>query len=371
MKKAIFAYFGWDAPVRQRMELIRRAGFDSVMLWWGNNLQEIEEQLACCERCGLEICNAHLPFEDCNRLWLPGADGDACADRLCAALAECGEFHIPVAVIHLSRSPQPPAPNEPGLARLRRIAEAARQAGVKPALENLRSLPHLKRALGDPGLSDVGFCWDTGHHHYMSPERNLLADYGSRLAALHLNDNCGDADTHLLPFDGTSDWTAVTAALAHLGFNGTLSLEVQMDRSERYAQCSPEEFLTRAMASVCRLEQLIERKKKIYEYLGKTVSVKIDRPMGYVHQKASYCLTYPLNYGYIEGVYVQGVAKPLTAFTGRAAAVVHRADDVEDKLIAVPEGSVLTRAEAQEAVRFAEQYYDSRIEMAGEGANQA
>lgn len=44
------------------------------------------------------------------------------------------------------------------------------------------------------------------------------------------------------------------------------------------------------------------RKALVNSYLGKTVTIKIDRPIGYVHQKKNYMLTYPLNYGYIPGV---------------------------------------------------------------------
>lgn len=72
------------------------------------------------------------------------------------------------------------------------------------------------------------------------------------------------------------------------------------------------------------------RKALAWSYLGKTVTVKVDRPIGYVHKKENYSLTYPINYGYIPGViggdseeldvYVLGVDKPLETFTGR---VVH------------------------------------------------
>ena len=45
-----------------------------------------------------------------------------------------------------------------------------------------------------------------------------------------------------------------------------------------------------------------ERKEQVKSYLGKTVKIGIDRPIGYVHKKEKYSLTYPINYGYIPGV---------------------------------------------------------------------
>ena len=116
-----------------------------------------------------------------------------------------------------------------------------------------------------------------------------------------------------------------------------------------------------------------ERKALARSYLGKTVHIGIDRPIGYVHHKGKYDLVYPINYGYIPGVlggdgeemdvYLLGVDAPVKEFDAHIIAIVHREDDVEDKLIGVPEGMTFTAEEIAAAVRFQEQYYHSHIEM--------
>lgn len=115
------------------------------------------------------------------------------------------------------------------------------------------------------------------------------------------------------------------------------------------------------------------RKALVKSYLGKTVSIKIDRPIGYVHQKKNYTLTYPINYGYIPGVlggdgeeldvYLLGVDIPVSEFTGIIIGIVHRHNDVEDKLVMAPEGTSFTVEEIADAVGFQEQYYQSEIEL--------
>ncbi|MDO4572972.1 MAG: inorganic diphosphatase [Clostridia bacterium] len=117
-----------------------------------------------------------------------------------------------------------------------------------------------------------------------------------------------------------------------------------------------------------------ERKKQARGFLGKTVTVKIDRPLGYVHKKEKYSLTYPINYGYIPGiiggdgealdVYVLGVTEPISEFTGKIIGIIYREDDVEDKLVAAPEGMTFHQAEIAKAVHFQEQYYKTTIEVA-------
>lgn len=116
-----------------------------------------------------------------------------------------------------------------------------------------------------------------------------------------------------------------------------------------------------------------ERKALVKSYLGKTVNIKIDRPIGYVHKKENYSLTYPINYGYIPGVvggdgeeldvYLLGVDKPVTEYTAKVIGIAHRENDVEDKLIAAPCDLNFTREEIEKSINFQEQYYKTYIEV--------
>ena len=115
-----------------------------------------------------------------------------------------------------------------------------------------------------------------------------------------------------------------------------------------------------------------ERKALARSFLGKTVHIGIDRPIGYVHQKETYALTYPINYGYIPDVlgsdgeemdvYLLGVDIPVEKFDAHIIAIIHREDDVEDKLVGAPEGITFTKEEIAAAVHFQEQYYRSYVE---------
>ena len=115
-----------------------------------------------------------------------------------------------------------------------------------------------------------------------------------------------------------------------------------------------------------------QREELICRYLGKTVTVVIDRPIGYHHVTKGIHLDYTINYGFLPGVtggdgeeqdvYVLGIAEPLECFTGPVIGVVRRRDDNEDKLIAAPEGLHLTGAQMAEAIHFVEKYFDSTIE---------
>lgn len=104
--------------------------------------------------------------------------------------------------------------------------------------------------------------------------------------------------------------------------------------------------------------------------LGQTVTVTVDRPLGSVHPEHK-GLRYPVNYGYVQGVvaqdgeeqdaYILGVGQPVAEFSGKVIAVIHRKDDVEDKLVVVPDGVDMTKDEIRKAVWFTEQYFDIEI----------
>ena len=112
-------------------------------------------------------------------------------------------------------------------------------------------------------------------------------------------------------------------------------------------------------------------KKKVQpeSFAGKKVHIVVDRPIGYNHKG----IIYPVNYGYIPGVfagdgeeqdvYILGVSHPLREFDGIIIGAALRKDDVEDKLIAAPEGMTFSPEEMAQAVRFQEQYFDTEIRL--------
>ena len=75
----------------------------------------------------------------------------------------------------------------------------------------------------------LAICYDFGHANLANPghTREDLLAIGQRLKAVHVNDNRGTADEHLMPFHGTVDWKAAMAALAEIGYTGDLTYEIQ------------------------------------------------------------------------------------------------------------------------------------------------
>jgi sugar phosphate isomerase/epimerase len=139
-------------------------------------------------------------------------------------------------VLHLGipvGQPIPADDNDAAAVRrsLEPIAEACESAGLQLALEVIpNDLATADAVLawltGDLELGRTAACLDVGHAHLTggAPEAaDVLSGY---IVTTHIHDNRGKTDEHLMPFDGTIDWTATLTALWKVGYTGPLVFEV-------------------------------------------------------------------------------------------------------------------------------------------------
>ena len=105
------------------------------------------------------------------------------------------------------------------------------------------------------------------------------------------------------------------------------------------------------------------------EYLNKTITIKIDRPMGSRHPKHGFF--YPVNYGFVPNTtsgdgeeldaYLLGVFEPVETYTGKCIAIIHRTDDNDDKLIIIPKDKSYTLDQIRALTEFQERFFESGI----------
>jgi sugar phosphate isomerase/epimerase len=236
----------------QSLASIRRAGFEAADLnfasysrpgepmtkddWqtWTSRILETAGAL------GLPLTQSHAYFWDTKgRAPEEGDEGMALLRR---SLTAARRMHIPVIAVHpISVSGENGYSCARSLAANRelllRCQEWCGPDGPRIAVENMvpaqdglrfgvlpEHLLNLLDALNDPSF---GICWDFGHAHLAGlSQPDALALTGSRLIALHVNDNLGDRDMHFSPYQGTIDWSSAMRALKKTGYEGDLTFEV-------------------------------------------------------------------------------------------------------------------------------------------------
>lgn len=114
------------------------------------------------------------------------------------------------------------------------IAEFAKGGPTRICLENLPG-PHsgmrvpadFRSLVQASGIDNAGICLDTSHANIDKldiPE--FIRDAGADLCALHISDNLGAHDDHMLPYGrGVIAWGPIMAALREVSYDGLFNFE--------------------------------------------------------------------------------------------------------------------------------------------------
>lgn len=78
-------------------------------------------------------------------------------------------------------------------------------------------------------------CWDTGHGNCEGNQYDDILAIGSDLYAVHINDNSGRGDEHVLPYFGTVNMDEIMNALIDINYKGIFTFEC--DAPLRPAKC--------------------------------------------------------------------------------------------------------------------------------------
>lgn len=273
VKYGIYTWFGYVRPFEERLRMIKDAGFDSICTWWGDTFfsmdgkKELHAELAAKHDLVLE--HAHLPYHGYDALWTNSLNGTSLAATCCKSIAAAADCGIRNLVMH-------PYENKRAVQNgdwqaffyyMDSFADTADRYGIRLAIENLDECRIVKRILKKyKERAPIGLCFDTGHGNINEPgDFSLLMENRDRVYALHLHDNNGKTDQHLLPFEGSVNWGLFIKQLNKTAFSGSLMLEAcypfdfeKADKSTDIHYSEPpiaaEEYLDMAISACRRLK---------------------------------------------------------------------------------------------------------------------
>lgn len=257
MDSAIGTTFNFQIPIEKMIPLIVHAGFDRVSLAGGNARESgyldadcREKTRRVCRQHDVRVDSIHAPFGAELDISSPDSAVRAIGiDLVLRAIDACALFDSTQLMFHLNDRF-----NDDELGKRIKLIEKsmalivayAEQKQIDLTVENLPSLQAGR--LFDHVLSlypahRVGVCLDTSHAHLSHALYDIMGTCGTRITAVHISDNRGEHDDHVLPFEGTIDWNRFARHFARTGYAGTFLLEVEMRES---AFQDPEIFLMEA-----------------------------------------------------------------------------------------------------------------------------
>ena len=187
---------------------------------WGKRLLERSQEL------GIPYTHSH-------------ASGDAAARDIpfLRGFELCGLMKIPYIVVHPvfrdsdgSVFENADAFIERNVHEIRPLLEYAEENQVVILSENLLwgasadpiVIGRLVQEVNSPWF---GWCYDTGHAHCCGFDSEVLTTISSIPLSLHIQDNCGQDDSHLIPGDGTIAWDRFLEVLKRIRYRGDFVLE--------------------------------------------------------------------------------------------------------------------------------------------------
>ncbi len=249
-----------------KFKLLKKHGFSSVSIRWSEDYSITTpiERLKAALKAGLKIENIHLPYIGVKFLWEEKSEqSKKYLQELFNALKICKQYDIKKAVIHVSYTNNMPEVNEEAIKNFKALSIKAKECGVMLAFENTRLIKHLRYVLNGlekyKYLNDtVKLCYDTGHANCFTPKNDVLSEFGDKLIDLHIHDNIGVTDQHLLPFEGNFDFKKFCKQLKQLNYNGSLFLEVITDAK---TEAELEQFIIKAKKAEEKLMKLYNNAK--------------------------------------------------------------------------------------------------------------
>jgi len=268
MNKSINFTYKYNSTFEERINLIERVGFSGVFIYSQYNPVDYIDLI---RNSSLSIESLHLPYKKIkdgetvdsryvNVLWKDTQEANEYVAELIREVEFAREYGIDTVVMHITGGSSPPPMNLGGVDKIARVLEVCEKHDITLCLENLRRLDYLDYVFSNLHSDRLMFCFDSGHANVMTKN---VADFpwdrfGSKLYYLHINDNNGVKDEHLIPYHGNIVWSDLIKTIFNLNDKVNLTLEVRSSEEMR-SLLSEEKYLEACYESLRKLELLAKK----------------------------------------------------------------------------------------------------------------
>jgi protein FrlC len=251
MRTALSAFIYLNYPLDEAIRRIAAAGYDGVDIWGGRphayrrdlapaDTARLKSVLAAAGLGVASFIPAQFRYPTCLCSNNDGIRRDS-VDYINDSLETAARLGAPVVSVCPGHTifGQTVADGWQRLAdSLAKICDHAQPYGVKIAIEPadryetdlMATTADAMRLVHQIGAPNLGVVLDTGHAHVAGESfESAMAAMGDRLFHVHIDDNNGQRDQHLIPGDGTVDLPGCIGQLKASGYNGYLSAELSWD----------------------------------------------------------------------------------------------------------------------------------------------
>lgn len=249
------------------LRLISEVGFEGVhwchhwcsaKLYSDREIVGIKRELEILDLCLNDLHGSVIPKADWSNI--DSESRTRGLDLVRNRMHMCAELGGRSVVLHLGTIFSE-KPRDIHLDALRRALETLlpefEKSGLRLAVENSLkgNWPTLHCIFDEYDDKNLGLCFDSGHHHMTEIGLEDVRKQAHRLFVIHLHDNTGEMDDHMIPGDGTIEWAQLMSIIDNSPHDGALILEI-VKKSEFYGNHRTQDFLSGAKKAAGWLETL-------------------------------------------------------------------------------------------------------------------
>ena len=230
MEKGINLYLSNNIDDIQLLDMVAKAGFDSIILPFSFVEKYKEKSLEIVKSFGLKIQMIHSRYnaKQLDQFWQDHPGGQELFEDFAYQIKNIKDLAPVDFVIHVATSPRCEY-TKIGKERLEKLLSIARENNVRICVENTFTTTQQKQIFDNIIDDNLKMCYDSGHENWLTPKDDLIDIFCDKIVKMHLHNNDGIYDWHLPIFEGSIDYKIKAKSLAKLN-NVPLCLEIKLKK---------------------------------------------------------------------------------------------------------------------------------------------
>ena len=222
--------------MKKSVNLYFYGGYDEFFtgIYDKNETLTFLEQLYYAKKIGLDCTMIHCQYfePELDNFWLKNEIGDNICNSYLDQIKKCQNLTKNF-VVHLNGS-KDCCVSEIGITRLEKLLEECEKYDINLCIENLFSEQEIPYVFSKIKSNHLKICFDTGHKNFLTPNFDVMGNFGKFVSVLHIHDNDGVADLHKIIGKGTIDLENLAKDLA-INKDLVLSSEIKY-KDENYKE---------------------------------------------------------------------------------------------------------------------------------------
>lgn len=218
MKKSVNLYLYLNKnniDSKKKLNSIKKIGYDEFFTGINdkNETLKLKEQIEYAKSIGLSCTMIHCSYKEMelNNFWLDNEEGEKLVENFINQIELCHDYSKNF-VVHLNGSKES-ITSEIGLKRILKILQICEKYDINLCVENLYSDKEIPFIFENIQHKNLKICFDYGHQNFLTPNFDIMKNFGEYVSVLHIHDNFGSIDEHLVIGKGNINWDKVAEDL--------------------------------------------------------------------------------------------------------------------------------------------------------------